>query len=80
MMKVVTRTHRYWRIKEIPSTTFDDLPKYLGVCITPTQDVQLPRRKWEGYLKNVERSVKAYSKGASNQTCCNSKDSILPTS
>ena len=49
----MTRTHRYWRIKEIPSTTFDDLPKYLGVCITPTQDVQLPRRKWEGYLKNV---------------------------
>ena len=42
-MKVVTRTHRYWGIVHIPSITSDDLPKYLVVCITPTEDVQLPR-------------------------------------
>ena len=42
-MKVVTRLHRYWEIEHIPSITFDDLPKYLGVCITPTGDIQLAR-------------------------------------
>ena len=55
-MKVVTRTHRYWGNVEIPSITFDDLLKYLGVCITPTGNVQLPRKKCEDYLQNIAKS------------------------
>ena len=55
-MKVVTRTHRYWGNVEIPSITFNDLPKYLGVCITPTGNVQLPRKKCEDYLQNIAKS------------------------
>ena len=41
---------------EIPSITFDDLPKYLGVYITPTGNVQLPRQTWEDYLQNIIKS------------------------
>ena len=54
--KVVTSTHRYWGIVEIPSITFDDLLKYLGVQITPTGNVQLPRKTWEDYLQNFTKS------------------------
>ena len=50
-MKVMTETHRYWgpsateadrEANRIPSITFKDLVKYLGVEIQPDGSVRLP--------------------------------------
>ena len=37
----------------IPSITFKDLVKYLGVEIQPDRTVKLPRALWKRYLKNL---------------------------
>ena len=64
-MKVMTETHRYWgpsateadrEANRIPSITFKDLVKYLGVEIQPDGSVRLPRKQWETYLQNLRRS------------------------
>ena len=34
-MKVITKSHRQWGTENIPSITFKDLAKYLGVEIHP---------------------------------------------
>lgn len=40
----------------IPSITFKDLVKYLGVEIGPDGLVRLPRKTWQTYLQNLEKS------------------------
>ena len=54
-IKVITRVHRQWGTIDIPVINFEDLPKYLGVDITPIGNVRLPRKKWEGYLQNIAK-------------------------
>ena len=55
-MKVITTMHRKWGDEKIPSITFTDLVKYLGVEIGPDGLVRLPRKTWETYLQNLEKS------------------------
>ena len=52
-LKVVTEKHRQWGSEDIPSITFEDLVKYLGVEIRPDGSVKIPRATWETYLKNL---------------------------
>lgn len=55
-MKVITAKHRKWGDEMIPSITFKDLVKYLGVEIGPDGRVRLPRKTWQTYLQNLEKS------------------------
>ena len=53
LMKVIIKSHRQWGTDSIPSITFKDLVKYLGVEIQPDRTVKLPRALWKRYLKNL---------------------------
>ena len=55
-MKVMTTIHRRWGNEEIPSITFQDLVKYLGVELHPDGSVKLLRQLWEKYLENLRQS------------------------
>lgn len=64
-LKVVTETHRYWgssstaterEVNKIPSITFKDLVKYLGVELQPDGSVKLPRKQWISYMDNLKKS------------------------
>ena len=55
-MKMMTAIDRRWGNKEIPSITFQDLGKYLGVELHPDGSVKLPRQLWEKYLENLRQS------------------------
>ena len=46
-LKIITETHRWWGQEKIPSITFKDLVKYLGVEISPEGLIRLPRKRWE---------------------------------
>ena len=52
-LKVITEKHPKWGREDIPSITFKDLVKYLGVEIQPDGSVKLPRATWETYPKNL---------------------------
>lgn len=73
-MKVITKVHRQWDSADIPSITFEYLPKYLVVNITPTEVVRFPRKKQEGYLQNIEKCslIESNTKDSSNNTGDNS--------
>ena len=55
-MKVMTTIHKRWGNEEIPSITFQDLVKYLGVELHPDGSVKLLRQLWEKYLENLRQS------------------------
>ena len=55
-IKVMTTIHRRWGNEEIPSITFQDLVKYLGVELHPDGSVKLLRQLWEKYLENLRQS------------------------
>ena len=52
-LKVITEKDRKWGSEDIPSITFEDLLRHLGVDIRPDGSVKLPRATWENYLKNL---------------------------
>ena len=52
-LKVITATHRWWGQDKIPSITFKDLVKYLGVELSPEGLVRLPRKQWATYFENL---------------------------
>ena len=52
-LKVITTVHQTWGRENIPSITFKDLVKYLGVELRPDGEVKLPRKTWELYLANI---------------------------
>ena len=54
-IEVMTTIHRRWGNEEIPSITFQDLVKYLGVELQPDGSVKLPRQLWEKYLENLRQ-------------------------
>lgn len=56
-MKVVTIVHRKWGGENIPSLTFNDLGKYLGVKLSPLGDVVLPFEQWRDWFTNLKRSA-----------------------
>ena len=55
-MKVITMDHRKWGDEKIPSITFNDLVKYLGVEIQPDGDVKLSRALCSKYLENPTKA------------------------
>ena len=55
-MKVITAVHRRWGNEGIPSITFKDLARYLGVDIRPDGSVHLPRQTWINYLENLTKA------------------------
>ena len=55
-MKVITEIHRYWKGEPIPSITFKELGKYLGLHVNHAGKVELPRRLWEVYLERIKKS------------------------
>ena len=55
-MKVITAVHRRWGNEGIPSITFKDLARYLGVDIRPDGSVHLPRQTWIDYLENLTKA------------------------
>ena len=55
-MKVITAVHRRWENDGIPSITFKDLARYLGVDIRPDGSVHLPRQTWINYLENLTKA------------------------
>ena len=54
-MKVITAVHRKWGNEGIPSITFKDLARYLGVDIRPDGSVHLPRQTWINYLEDLTK-------------------------
>ena len=54
-MKVITAVHRRRGNEGIPSITFKDLARYLGVDIRPDGSVHLPRQTWINYLENLTK-------------------------
>ena len=53
-LKVITAKHRKWGPEDIPSLTFKDLVRYLGVELEPDGTVKLPRKTWNTYLENLQ--------------------------
>ena len=53
-MKVVTSTHRKWGNEGIPSITFKDLVRYLGINLKPDGSMELPRKLWIQYLDKAQ--------------------------
>ena len=54
-MKVIPKSHTQCGTENIPSITFKDLVKYLGVEIQPDGTVKLPRELWNRYLENLSK-------------------------
>lgn len=52
-MKVITKSHTQCGTENIPSITFKDLVKYLGVEIQPDGTVKLPRELWNRYHESL---------------------------
>ena len=55
-MKVVTEEHRYWKELGIPSLTYDNFAKYLGMMLKPNGKAEIPWDKWNGWLENLRKA------------------------
>lgn len=55
-VKVITDKHRKWKGNLLPSMTYEDLPKYLGVKFTPRGDIAIPWTQWDEWLENLRKA------------------------
>ena len=59
-MKIVTRIHRWWgtraNAEPIPSMTFVELAKYLGLRFRPNGEVAIPLDDYDKWRSNVKKS------------------------
>ena len=53
---MIMKNHREWGDESIPTITFKDLVKYLGIEIQPDGTVRLPRTLWNKYLENLSKA------------------------
>ena len=55
-VKVITEQHRYWKEIGIPSLTYDNFAKYLGMMLKPNGKAEIPWVKWNSWLENLRKA------------------------
>ena len=55
--KVYDDTHRWWENVPLPSLTYENLCKYLGIKLNPLGEVVLPIEQWNNWFESLRKAA-----------------------